>query len=279
MVLLPKLPSYNSPFKGMSLLKYIAKTLDLDSYIEDYLNMFFFNSALPTGVLETEAELNDSIVNRLRGQFERRHGGVKNAHKLAVLEKGLKFNNTSFKISELQAKEMQDLIRDKIFALFRVPKSIVGIVEDVNRANAEASEINFCKRAVLPRLRMLQGQINQFLIPKFSDGQNIWFEFENQTPNDEKYNAEVYQIYLNAGVMLPNEVREELGLEQMDEDEYKRFQDMKNPIKPNEEKPEEEKPNEEKPKKAIKVHKNPTKINRFKGIIEEKKDVVQTHAP
>lgn len=284
-VLLPKLPSFNSPFRGMSLLKYIAKTLDLDSYIEDYLNIFFFNSAMPTGVLETDKELNDTIVKRLIKQFESRHRGVKNSHKLAVLEKGLKFNNTSFKLNELQAKEMQDMLRDKIFALFRVPKSIVGIVEDVNRANGEMSEVAFCKRAVLPRLIMLQGQINQFLIPKFGDGENIWFEFDDPTPNDKTTNATVYNSYVTSGVMLINEVREELGLDPMDEAEYQRFRDMKTPPQlrennnnnpqqeqPPKEKPPKEKPPVKEPKKHF--HPNPIKINRFKGLkkkaVEEK---------
>lgn len=272
LIVMMKLPSVNSPFRGCGVLKYIAKTLDLDAYIEDYLNMFFFNSALPTGVLETDQELNDDIARRLKLQFETRHRGVKNAHKLAVLEKGLKFNNTSFKLNEIQIKELSDSIRDKIFATFRLPKSIVGIVEDVNRSNAETSDITFSKRAVLPKLRFLQGQINQFILPKFGDGENLWFEFEDPTPDDKKYDAEVYQIYLNSGVMLQNEVREELGLDPMDENEMQRFQELRNPMM--QENPEEEdKEKKKKPKKEENekkgYHKNPGKINRFKGVTKK----------
>lgn len=210
-VIMLKSPNVASPFRGRSILKYISKTIDLDNFIESYMNLFFYNSAMPSGVIETPQQLNNDVIKRLRAQFEARHRGVKKAHKISVLELGMKFNNTTFKISELQAVELQNAIRDKVFATFRVPKSVVGIVEDVNRANAEASMITFGRNAVLPKLKMIEGQINQFLLPKFTDGMNIWFEFENPVPEDKQAEASYYVMLVNSGILTANEVREELG--------------------------------------------------------------------
>lgn len=214
-IILIKAPSVSSPFRGRSTLKYIAKTIDLDNFIETYMNTFFYNSATPSGVIETDKQLSNEVINRLRSQFEARHRGVKKAHKINVLELGLKFNNTTFKISDLQAIELQNSIRDKVFAVFRVPKSVVGIVEDVNRANAEASMLTFGRNAIKPRLKMIEGQINQFLLPKFSDGQNLWFEFENPVQEDKMAEAQYYQTMVNSGILTANEIRVEMGLKEI----------------------------------------------------------------
>lgn len=212
-----KLPSFHTPFRGTGVMKYIASTLDTDKFSEDYLRNFYFNSALPNGVLHTEQELNDDIIKRLKTQFEARHKGTKNAHRLAILEKGLKFENTGFNMQQLEMGVTGERIRDKVLAAFKVPKSIVGIVEDVNRANAEASALNFTKRAIIPKLKMIQSQVNQFIIPKFTDGQNLWFEFEAPSMEDELLKAQTRQINILSGVRTSEEYRAEDGLEPLPE--------------------------------------------------------------
>lgn len=213
-----KLPNFQTPFRGMGIMKYIAQTLDIDNFIEEYLKLFFYNDTTPGAVLQTDMELNKTIIQRLKTQFQIRHQGVKNSHKLAVLEKGLKYQKISSNINELQLKELNDIIRDKVLAAFKVPKSVLGIVEDVNRASAESSSYSFSKRAVLPKLKLIEGQLNQFLIPKFSEGQNLWFEFENPVPEDKLQQATYWVQAINAGWMTANEVREEIGLDPLEEE-------------------------------------------------------------
>ena len=211
-----KMPSVHSPFRGSGITRYIAQTLDIDNYIEEYLKMFFYNDTTPGAVLETEQTLNPTIINRLRQQFTARHSGYHNSHKLSILEKGLKYHKISSNINELQMKEMNDLIRDKVLATFRVPKSVLGIVEDVNRANAEASDYTFSKRAILPRLKMIEAQLNQFLLPKMAGGDKMWLEYETPVFEDKKQNAEIYALGIQNGWMTVDEVRDQLGLDPID---------------------------------------------------------------
>lgn len=206
-----KLPNVSNPFRGKGTLSYIPGMVDLDKYLEDYMRLFFFNSALPTGTLETDHELNEGLIKRLKKQFETSHKGVKNAHKLAVLEKGLHFNMTSFNMQQLDVTNLSNMVRDRILAAFRVPKSVVGIVEDVNRANAEASDRNFAKRGVLPKLKIMQGQMNQFFLVKFADYNQLWFEFENVVQEDELVKAQIRQANISSGVRTANEYRQEDG--------------------------------------------------------------------
>lgn len=207
-----KIPNTETPFRGSGVMSYIKQTLDIDNYIEEHLRMFFFNNAMPGGVLETDQSLDYNIIQRLRNQFEKRHKGVKNSHRVAVLSDGLKFKETTFKLTELQMTETNNWVRDKVLAAFKVPKSILGITEDVNRANGENSDRVFARRAVKPKLKLIEAQLNQFLLPKFSGTKELWFEFDNPVQEDEKLKAEINDIYVKNGVLTVGEVREELGL-------------------------------------------------------------------
>jgi len=223
-----------NPFRGSGILKYITRTFDLDDTIEKYQNNFFYNNAMPRGVLETDSELNDNIIKRLKSQWERRHRGVDKAHKIAILEKGLKFKNTTFSLKDLTINELHDDIRDKILAAYKVPKSVLGIIDDVNRASSQTADNAFARRSIKPRLRMLEEQLNKFLLPKFTGTEGMYYKFEDPVMEDLKIKAEINDIYLRNGVLLVDEVREEIGLEPLNKE------------------PEKEKPEKEKPEKILK---------------------------
>lgn len=216
-ILMLKMPSLTSPFRGAGVMRYVAQTLDIDNFIEEYLKLFFYNDTTPGAVLETEQELDKSNIERLKAQFANRHQGIKNSHKLSILEKGLKYKKISSNINELQLKELNDMVRDKVLASFKVPKSVLGIVEDVNRANAEASSYTFSQRSVLPKLRMIEGQLNQFLLPLFGNTQGMEFEFESPVFEDKMVDAQINAIAIQNGWLTVNEVRGQLGLDPIKE--------------------------------------------------------------
>lgn len=217
LVLFLKIPSVQTPFRGTGLMKYISQTLDIDNYIEEYLRMFFFNDATPGSVLETDKELSEVAYARLATLLKTKHRGVKKAHKNLILEGGLKWKDIGMKLSELQIKELSDSVRDKVLAAFKVPPSILGIVEDVNRANGDTSDRVFAKRCIRPKLKLIQAQLNQFFIPKFSDGKSYWVEFDNPVKEDELIQAQVDNIYVTAGIWTKNEVRARMEMSPLEE--------------------------------------------------------------
>jgi len=85
--------------RGEGVLSYIMPTLDLDRFIEEYLNNFFYNDATPGAVLETDKTLTEAIINRMKKQINTLFRGVKNKHKLFIAEHGLKWREISSKIS------------------------------------------------------------------------------------------------------------------------------------------------------------------------------------
>ena len=282
LVLFLKIPSVHSPFRGTGLMKYISQTLDIDNYIEEYLRLFFFNDATPGSVLETEKELTTEAYNRLSVLLKTKHRGVKKSHKNLILEGGLKWRDVGMKLSELQIKELNDSIRDKVLAAFKVPKSVLGITEDVNRANAEISDRSFAKHCLKPKLKMVQSQLNMFFVSKFSDGKNYWVEFDNPVKEDELIQAQVDNIYVQAGIWSKNEVRSRMEmppLEELAKTDPTAKDPNAEPVAP----PTATDPNATgdntqngEPAKSLRKHQNPMMIKRMKDRFAEEEKTPQT---
>ncbi len=201
-------PSLTSDFRGMGTLQAAAGAVDTEAFAERWKRDFFYNSARPDFVLQTAQSLNQKVIDRFRKLWEGMFRGVGNAHKMAILDNGLEAKVLGWTQQDMQFVESLRWDRDKILAIFRVPKSIIGITEDVNLASAQAAETTFAKFTVRPRLERLVQQLNEFLCPQFGEG--LYFDYDDPTPDNLLDQA----TYLTAaqGWMTTNEIRAEKNL-------------------------------------------------------------------
>lgn len=205
-------PSVMNQFRGMGTVQAAAVTIDSDDFAELWNRNFYFNGARPDFVLQTEKKLSQPVIERLKKLWESLYKGVNNAHKMAVLEEGLEAKALGLNQKDIDFLEGLRWGRDKILAIFQVPKSILGISEDVNRANAEAAYFSFAKFTVKPRLERIVQQLNEFLVPQFGD--DLYLDFKDPTPDNVVEEAAYYAAALNpqSGWMSVNEVRALDGL-------------------------------------------------------------------
>jgi len=208
-----KYPNPSDPYRGVSPIKAAMTLIQNDVYAQEYTKSFFYNSAMPSGILKAPRNLTPEEFRRLKEQWNAAHQGVSKAHKIAVLENGLEFQPISYSLRELQLVDVRKQNRDDILATFGVHASILGISENVNRANAEAAEYTFAKRIVEPRLAKLAGKINGELLPKFRAGVPLRFVFQHDIPEDTDTILRKIEAGVKLGVMTVNEARNLLGLD------------------------------------------------------------------
>ena len=207
-----KQPNIANPLKGKSRLEKIAEWVDVDNYATDFNRRFFLNGAVLSGNLETEFTTKEGLEIAKLG-FEMRHKGAKNAHKVGVLPKGTKFVPSTMPPKDMQFVEMDTRFRDKVLSAFGVPKSVLGIVEDVNRANAEASNYVFMAFTIKPKMERMVAYLNEFLLPRFKGTEDLYIDFPDIVPDNEELTIRKYQAALaNGAYMTVNEVRGQLGL-------------------------------------------------------------------
>lgn len=204
------LGNYPFPSRGRGVVQSSAVTIDTDEYARQYDRNFFLNSARPDGVLTYQGDLSDSDYRRLKEQWNTEHQGVANARRTAILKNGMDYKEVGMNRSQMEFIEQRRFTRDEILAMFRVPKTILGITEDVNRANAEASNYVYGLRVLEPRFKKVCNTLNEFLLPLFNDPQ-YYLSFDTPVPENREQTILAYGAGLDKW-LTRNEIRRMEGL-------------------------------------------------------------------
>ena len=216
------IPNPSDPYRGLSPVQALMPTLQAaDSATKWWLN-FFRNGAAPGGALQVEKNLGDEEFDRLTRQWQTQHKGVQNAHRMAILEAGMHYEPVTPTMREMQFTELLALPGERIREAYSFPKPILGGVDDVNRANAEAGAVVYGRYHLTTALDRYRDALNTKLLPKFGTaGKSVEFDFDSPIPEDAAHElaelaakTQAYTQLLAAGVD-PEDAAKAVGLPPM----------------------------------------------------------------
>lgn len=192
---------------------------------EEYGASFFANGANPGGVLEHPGVLKDP--SKVRESWNSVYRGVNNAHKIAVLEEGMKYQQIGIPPEEAQFLETRKFQINEIARLYRIPPHMIGDLDKSSFSNIEQQSLEFVKYTLDPwvirweqslqRSLLLPGEKGKYFIKLNVDGllrgdyqsrmngyavgrQNGWFsandirEMENMNPIPDEQGGNLYLI-------------------------------------------------------------------------------------
>jgi HK97 family phage portal protein len=215
-------PNPMDPQRGLGPVQSILVDADCSRYSAAWNKNFFFNSALPGGVIAVDHRMADDEWDEFQERWMASHRGMRAAHRVGMLEGGMTWIPNAMSMRDMDFAELRNLSRDVIREAFRMHKVMTGVSDDVNRANAQTGEEVFSNWGVVPRLDRRKDVINNFFLPMFgSTGENVEFDYIRPTPtNREQDNAEL-TAKANAVVLLvgagfdPGEACDVVGLPRM----------------------------------------------------------------
>lgn len=177
-------PNPLDPYRGMGPVQTILTDLDSSRYSAEWNRNFFRNSAEPGGIIEVPESLSDGEFREMRDRWNEQHRGVAAAHRVAILEHG-KWIDRKFTQRDMQFVELRKASSEVVREAFRFPKPLLGSVDDVNRANADAAEVVLARWLLVPRLERIKLALNNDFLPMFgSTGQGVEFDYCNPVPED-----------------------------------------------------------------------------------------------
>jgi HK97 family phage portal protein len=199
-----RMPNPLDLYRGMGPVQAILADLDSSRYSAEWNANFFRNSAQPGGILQVDRRLGDAEFDELRMRWNEQHRGVANAHRVAILEQATwvdrKYTQQDMQFSELRAQN-----REVIREAFGFPKPLLGSVDDVNRANAEAGELVFSRWLIVPRLERIKAALNNDLLPLFGPtAAGLEFDYDNPVPDDRELAATELTARTAAAASLVN---------------------------------------------------------------------------
>lgn len=219
-----RMPNPLDPYRGLGPVQAAMIELEGTRYTLEWNRQFFGNSAQPGGLIEVPANhsLSDVQWRRLRQQWGEQHQGIRNAHRVGILEGGMKWVDRAFTQRDMQFAELYQLGKEGVREAFRYPSFLLGTVQDVNRNTAEASETFYARRLLVPRLDRIRRAANSDFLPMFGPNTTgLQFVYDNPVPADrEADNAErdsqiqAYVALVNAGVD-PDDAAQTVGLPPM----------------------------------------------------------------
>lgn len=153
---------------GVSPITYARETVGLSIAAEEFGARVFSNDAKPGGILEHPGKLSDEAHQRLKDSWQKAHAGVQNAHKVAILEEGMRWQRIGISSSDSQFIESRKFQIEEIARIFRVPPHMIGHLERATFSNIEHQSLDFVQHTILPWLRRWEQAITARL---FSDSE------------------------------------------------------------------------------------------------------------
>ena len=208
-----KYPNPLNQYRGLAPAKAIGINLDAEQNADKWVNQFFYNSARPDGVIQFDYNLSDEQFEKLKKQWQEKYKGVSKAHQVALLEGGGKYIQIQNTIKDMDFPNLKQKNRDVILGVFGMPQSVMGISENVNKANAEAGDYTFARWIVKPRLDWKKAKIQEQLIPKFRRSENLEINFKEVVPETTEQKISAAESGMRAGYLTVNEARKTQGLD------------------------------------------------------------------
>ena len=97
------------------------------------------------------------------------------------MDNGVSYEEIKVSQKELDFVESRRFTRDEVFAIFKVPKAIVGVTDDVNRATAQTAERIFYRITISPLATMISEKLNREIFNGIG-----YFSFTNVNPVDKE---------------------------------------------------------------------------------------------
>ena len=174
---------------------------------EEYGASFFANGASPSGVLEHPGVLKDP--SKVRDSWNAVYQGSGNAHKVAVLEEGMKYQQIGIPPEEAQFLETRKFQLDEIARLYRIPPHMIGDLEKSSFNNIEQQSMEFVKYTLDPWvIRWEQAMQKALFLPEEKKQYFLKFNVNGLMRGDYESRMTGYSIGRQNGWLSANDIRE-----------------------------------------------------------------------
>ena len=165
-----KLPNPINPYRGLGIIEAAMVYIQTESYASDWTKNSIYNSGRPSGILNLRGSLSDEQYQQLKKRFNQEYSGTKNAGKTLLVKgfDGVDWVKLGMDLEGIDLEKVKKLTREDLMFMFRVSNTMMGISDDVNRANSRELRGVWMENEIKPELDRLVNQIQYSLIDTYS---------------------------------------------------------------------------------------------------------------
>lgn len=135
---------------GMSPIEHHKQTIGLSLAVQEHGARYFANGARPLGMLQTTQKLSDVARNRLKEDWAKTHQGLDNAHRMAILEEGLTWQDVGSNMVDAQYIQVADLTDKDIAKIYKMPQHRVGLSAPGTNSGVEEMALEYVQYTLGP---------------------------------------------------------------------------------------------------------------------------------
>ena len=174
---------------------------------EEYGASFFANGANPGGVLEHPGVVKDP--KRVRDSWNSVYQGSSNAHRVAVLEEGMKFQSIGIPPEQAQFLQTRKFQLNEIARLFRIPPHMIGDLDKSSFSNIEQQSLEFVKYTLDPWVIRWEQALKKSLLSEEEKSKYfIKFNVDGLLRGDYQSRMSGYAVGRQNGWLSTNDIRE-----------------------------------------------------------------------
>ncbi len=186
------------------------------------------NQARPSGALtyapkidgrETSASLSKQQEDKLRGEIEEMTDASRQLGRPFLFQGGLSWVEMSLSPKDMDWLRGQDVSARNVCQAFNVPPQLVGIPDQQTYANNREARLGLYEEGILPFLDEYLTDFNSWLLPMFSDNDELEFAYDmDAIPALTLRRERKFEMIQGADFLTLNEKRLEMGWEESEEE-------------------------------------------------------------
>lgn len=192
---------------GCSPIRMMARSVGVGMAAEEFMAKLFSNGTLLSGVLQTEQRLDEDDADALKKRWREKLAGLNNAHDVAVLDSGLKFEPMSMPNTDAQVLETRTFGVTELSRFFGVPPFLMFEMQKSTSwgTGLEQQATGFVVFDLHPNwLAPTEGRITKELTPP---GTTARYDVSGIMRGDSKSRSQFYTAMWNVGALNSNEIR------------------------------------------------------------------------
>ena len=210
-------------YYGCSPLAAAATEVDQHNLSSKHNVNLLMNGARPSGAVifkpQDDAGLSVNLTEGQRQQLltdlNNRFSGAGNAGRPMLLEGDFDWKEMGLSPKDMDFLNLKHLSATDIAMCFGVPSQLVGVPDAQTYANVAEARLALYEETIIPYLRKIQSDLNEWLVPMFSEDMELEFDIDSIPALSER-RRKIYENVTSAvreGIMTRNEARERIGLE------------------------------------------------------------------
>lgn len=167
---------------------------------------YYGNNTSIGGTLEHPGKLSAEAKTNLRESWKAMHQGPENAHKVAILEEGVKFNQAGVNPRDAQFIEGKNFDVEAIVKWFRMPPHKIQHLARSTNNNIEHQSIEYVTDALMPWLLRWEAEIKRKLL---TDDRTLYAKHQvnGRMRGDAAARGQFYSQLFQIGSLSPNDIR------------------------------------------------------------------------